>query len=251
MVDQPDDEDKTVNKVSSDTAADISVKNTVKQIGDTAAKTGETIQKIGSGANNAISAIKWLAISASLGFLCFIGWSAYKVVTAPAKAVGNAAESVSEATYAVINRLEVPALSAKTLNRHAEASFNILSSLTPKTPDGVNERAFWASNLKGHDNRVCQLSLDFGAGTVPVLIAANNKAYETEKTLGSKKDRIMRIIIRAPQKDIGLKVRWDSDQDIWRIFWRKRNFDKPLEDKIAAARVIDILTASRKCSDKK
>jgi len=78
-------------------------------------------------------------------------------------------------------------------------------------PDTIKERMFWTAHFGGHENKVCQLSMSFGEAELPVFIAADNKGYATSKSLGSKNDRLMRILIRADGDDLALNTEWDND----------------------------------------
>lgn len=223
-----------------------------------AQKTVDHLGKVAEGASSAFSAVKWVAIAVSLGFIFAIGWTGYKLISAPAKAAANATESVTQAvksgvgsvtdgTSNVINRLRIPSSNQPLTNKLAETAFARLANMPPTPPDTLKARSYWAANLRGHEARVCQLSIDFGGGAVPILLAADNKAYARAKSLGSKNNRLMRIIIRAKGDDLPLRVEWDAESQNWIMKWRSTTVKKPLEDAVASERLHDILVGTEKC----
>lgn len=50
----------------------------------------------------------------------------------------------------------------------------------------------------------------FGGDPLPVILAADNKAHTASKSLGSDKDRLIRLMLRAPDDDIVMLVEWDE-----------------------------------------
>jgi len=225
-----------------------------RQAKDTVDSLSTTAETVGT----AFSAIKWTAIAVSLGFVFALGWLGYKIVSAPAKAAANATESVTEAvksgaenvsksTSNIIHRLTIPSSNQGRTNTLSETAFSRLNNMAATPPDSLKARTFWAANLKGHDNRVCQLTIDFGGGEIPVLLAADNKAYAKSKSLGSKNNRLIRIMIRTEGDDLPLRVEWDESAAAWIMKWRATTTKKPLEDSVAAARLSDILTAAKAC----
>ena len=218
----------------------------------------ENAGKITETFGNAISAVKWIAIAVTMGFIFSFGWLAYKTISAPVKAAANATESVTGAVKAgassvadgttnILHRLHIQSQNQKRTDKLAETAFKRLANLPEAAPESLAARAFWATNFPGHENRVCQLTLEFGAGDIPVLIAADNKAHASAKSLGSKKDRLMRIIIRADGDDMPLRVEWDDESQHWLMKWRATSMTKPLEDQVAAQRIHDILAATKSC----
>lgn len=225
-----------------------------KQAQDTLDNLGKTAEGVGS----AFNAVKWVAIAISLGFVFGIGWMGYKIISAPAKAAANATQAVTDAvkssagsvansTSDLINRLHIPSRNQAQTNALAETAFAKLNDMTSAPPETLKARTFWAANLRGHEGRVCQLSLDFGAGDVPILIAADNKTYAKSKSLGSKNNRLMRVIIRTQGDDLPLRVEWDEDASHWIMKWRSTTTKKPLEDDVAAERLHDILRGAQTC----
>jgi hypothetical protein len=228
-------------------------KPSAKDALSTAKNATETAKTLAETTGNAISAIKWVAIAVvAVAFFgtIFLG---YKLVSAPAKAVGNAAgavsdsvksgaSSVKEGTSEIINRLVIPAANQTLLDSASEAAFDVLNELPETLPEGMKERVFWKANFGGHENRVCTLFISFGGDPMPVVIAADNKAHLTAKSLGSDKDRLIRLMLRAPDDDIVMHVEWDETDRKWVSKWRATTVKKSLEDSIAAQRILDVLS---------
>ena len=219
----------------------------------------ESVTSVADTANNAFGAIKWIAIAVSLGLIIFVSSTIYKVVTAPARAVGNAAEavtdtvksgasSVKDSTSDIINRLVIAAPNQRAFDQAAEAAFKAVTTMPATPPDTMKTRVFWTANFGGHENKVCALSMTFGESDIPVFIAADNKDYATSKSLGSKKDRLMRILIRADGDDLALNTEWDNEASVWVMKWKANTIKKSLDDEDAAKRVLDVLgAAAREC----
>lgn len=229
-----------------------------------AQEAAEGVSKIADSANNAFSAIKWVAIAVVLLVFVGVGWTAYKVIAAPAKAVGNAVENVSssvknvgssvksgansvkDGTSEILNRLVIETTNQTLLNTQAETAFKTLSDMEPVVVEGMKNRVYRRANFPGHENKVCELSMTFGSIEIPVLIANDNKSYATSKSLGSKKDRKTRLVIRADGDDIPLNTQWDSDTQNWVMGWKRSTISKPLSDSEAEARVLAILDSAAK-----
>ena len=256
MTDTPPDD------TPSDQTAPDSEKPTLRKTAVNAAKHAhasvESAGKVTETFGTAISAIKWIAIAVTMGFLFGFGLLVYKLVSAPAKAAANATESVTDAVKSgtsavtqgasdVMGRLIIPSLKQAQTNKWAETAFANLNGMTPMPPESLTARAFWAANLAGHENRVCQLSINFGGGDIPIILASDNKAHASAKSLGSKNDRVIRIIIRAEGNDMPLRVEWNEASQNWVMKWRSTTVKKPLEDTVAAQRISDILSGTDKC----
>ena len=113
-------------------------------------------------------------------------------------------------------------------------------------PETIKERMFWTANFGGHENKICQLSMSFGGAELPVFIAADNKDYATSKSLGSKNDRLMRILIRADGDDLALNTEWDQVAGVWVMKWKSTTIKKTLDDADAEKRVLDVLANAAK-----
>jgi len=219
----------------------------------------ESVTSVADTANNAFGAIKWVAITICLGLVVFTGFTVYKLVTAPARAVGNAAEvvtdrvksgasTVKDGTSDIINRLTISPRNQKAVNGAAEAAFETVSNMAEVPPENIKERVFWTTHFGGHENKVCELSMSFGGNKLPVFIAADNKDYATSKSLGSKNNRLMRILIRADGDDLTLNTEWEHEAAVWVMKWRGTTIKKPLDDRDAEQRVLEVLgSAAREC----
>ena len=232
-------------------------KPTLMDRGKKAIETADRAATVAESANNAFGAVKWVAIAVVT--LTFVGgaYGVYKVVSAPAKAVGNAAGAVSESVKSgagkikdsgtdVMNRLDIPTANAAALNQAADAAFKALSTMAETAPDGMKDRLYRRTNFGGHENRVCKLDVDFGAGAIPVTLAADNEAYATAKALGSKDGRLIRMILTAGDEDIPLRAEWDAETQGWAMRWKATTLKKEVSDSLAEQRVMDVLSAAAK-----
>ena len=118
----------------------ISKKKKAAQLLGKANEARESVTTVADTANNAFGAIKWTAITICLGLVIFTGFSVYKLVTAPARAVGNAAEVVTDTVKSgastvkdgasdIIKRLVIPVSNQGQLNKAAEAAFAVVSNI--------------------------------------------------------------------------------------------------------------------------
>jgi Sec-independent protein translocase protein TatA len=221
----------------------------------TAKSTTDTAKTLVEGASNAISMVKWVAIAVVALVIFGSGYAIYKVVSAPAKAVGNASKAVSESvksgassvkenTNEMLNRLIITSSDQAALNRLSEESFKVLTERQQVLAESMKQRLYWRANLGGHENKVCEFSADFTSNIIPIVMAADNKDYATSKSLGSKKDRLMRIIIRAEGDDIPINVEWDDEASHWVSKWKATTVKIPMEEALAEQRVLDILRQS-------
>lgn len=230
-------------------------KPTLMERGQKAMETADRAATVAESANNAFSAIKWTAIA--IVTLTFVGggYGIYKAVSAPAKAVGDAAGAVTESVKSgagkikdssaeMMNRLDIPTTNAAALNQAADAAFEALSTMAITEPEGVKDRLYRRTNFGGHEGRVCKLEVDFGAGPIPVTLAADNEAYATAKALGSKDDRLIRMILTAGDDDIPLRTEWNPETQSWIMRWKATTLKKEMSDTIAEQRIMDVLGAA-------
>ena len=234
-------------------------KPTLMDRGKKAMETADRAGTIAESANNAFGAIKWVAIAVVTLTLAGGAYGVYKVVSAPAKAVGNAAGAVSdtvrtgtdkikESGSEVLNRLDIPATNQTALNRAAEAAFKALTSMVATEPEGMKDRIYRRTNFGGHENRICKIDVDTGTVSLPVTLAANNDSYATAKALGSKDNRLIRIILTAGDDDVALRTEWDSEAQNWAMRWKATTIKKEVSDAVADQRIMDVLrAASRNC----
>lgn len=232
-------------------------KPTMVDRGKKAIEAADRAATVAESANNAFGAIKWVAIAVVT--LTFVGgaYGAYKVVSAPAKAVGNAAGAVTESVKTgadkikesgagVINRLDIPTANQAALNRAAEAAFTALTAMAATEPDGMKDRIYRRTNFGGHENRVCKIDVNTGTVSIPVTLAADNEAYATSKALGSKDNRLIRIILTAGDDFVPLRTEWDSETQNWIMRWKATTIKKEVSDTVAEERIMDVLGAAAK-----
>ena len=235
------------------------VKPTLVDRGKKAAAIAERTAAAADGASNAISAIKWTAIAIVALTFAGAGYGIYQVVSAPAKMVGSAAGAVSDGVKSgaskikdgsagVINRLDISVPDRASFNAASKAAFEALQTMEPTQPAGVKDRMTRAKNFAGNEGRVCNFSVDLGAGALPVTIAADNKAHATAKALGSQNDRLIRFVIAAPDDNIAMRVQWDNEAKLWAPAWPTTTIKKPVTDDIAASGALKVLNkAGREC----
>jgi len=193
-------------------------------------------------------AIKWLVIAFIACLITFGVWKAWSIATAPARVVGDAAGSVKASVSDVMNRLDVPIKNKRRFNTTAEKAFVALNTMEISDPDGLKARTFRLTHLKGAEDKVCRVTYDFGAGAVPVYVAADNKGHKAAKTVGAKADRLIRIVIVTPEETLGLNTEYDVETKNWDLAWRPSSMKKPYEDSWAQEPVMHILRdVSRKC----
>lgn len=191
-------------------------------------------------------ALKWICILL-VSLLVAVGIvKAWQVVTAPARVVSDAAGSVKSGASAVLSRLEVPITKQRRFDRAATHAFSVLNNLNETPAEGVKARGFRMANFRGAQDRVCELSFDFGAGAVPVFIAADNTAHEAAKSVASDADRLIRIVVVSPEQTLGLNAEYDETSGHWSLGWRTSSINKPHSDSWAEGPMIEILGRVRK-----
>lgn len=234
-------------------------KPTMMDRGKKAMETADRTATVVESASNAFSAIKWVAIAVVT--LTFVGgaYGAYKVISAPAKAAANAAGAVTESvktgagkikdgSAGVMNRLDIPTTNQAALNTASEAAFTALTTMAPTEPDGMKDRLYRRTNFGGHEGRICKLDVKTGTVTLPVTLATDNEAYATAKALGSNNNRLIRMVLTAGEDDVPLRAEWDEEAGAWAMKWKATTVKKPVEDDVAAQRVMDVLgAAAREC----
>jgi len=151
-------------------------------------------------------AVKWTMILL-VALLIAIGlFKAWQIATAPARVVSDATGTIKSGANAVLNRLDVPITKQRRFDKVASSAFKTLNTLNETPADGVKNRGFRMANFRGAEGRVCELSYDFGAGALPVFIAADNAAHEAAKAVASDADRLIRIVVVSPQDTMGLNL---------------------------------------------
>jgi len=226
--------------------------------GKKAAEMADKAATVAESTSNVFGAIKWVAIAVVTLTFAGGGYMIYKAVTVPAKAVGEAAGAVTESVKSgagklkegsgeVLGRLLIPVQNQAHFNTVSEAAFESLTTMAAPEPAGMKDRLFRAKNFSGHDGRICNLSVDFGNGDIPVTLAADNEGYATSKALGSKNDRLIRMLLTAGDDNIGVRAEWDGERDGWVMKWKPTTMKKPVEDTVVGERVLDVLVAAAGC----
>ena len=187
-------------------------------------------------------ALKWTLILCVVLIVAISIFKAWQVATAPARAVSGAAGSVKSSASAVINRLDVSISKQRRFDAAASKAFAVLNDMGETAPDGVKTRGFRLANFRGAQDRVCEMSYDFGSGPVPVFIAADNKAHEAAKAIASDADRLIRIVVVSPEETLGLNAEFDEDADKWGLKWRSTSINKPYPDSWAEGPMINIVS---------
>jgi len=186
-------------------------------------------------------AVKWTMILL-VALLGAVGaYKAWTVATAPARVVTDTAGSVKSGANAVLNRLDVPVSNQGRYNKLAAAAFSVLNDLDKTEPSDVKDRGFRMTNFRGAQNKICEMSYDFGAGDVPVFVAADNAAHAAAKSVASDADRLIRIVVVSPEETLGLKVIFDETSGNWGLSWRRRSLSKRHSDEWAEGPMTDIL----------
>jgi len=154
-------------------------------------------------------ALKWTMILLVCLVIAIGLYKAWQIATAPARVVENA--------FAHLNEL-------------------------PKTEaDNVKARGFRMTNLRGAESRVCEMTYNFGSGSVPIFLAADNKAHAAAKKIGSNADRLIRIVIVSPEETLGLNAIYEEDNKHWSLGWRPSSINKPYPDEWAETPISNIL----------
>jgi len=226
------------------------VKTGVKKAAATAEKAGAAIE----GAQNAFSAIKWVAISIVCLTILLLVWVGYKIFYKPVvavsdaagsvvEAVGDGAGAVKESASNMVNRLVITASDQRKLDRLAEAAFPVMNTMTDTKADGMRDRVFRRTNFGGSDNKICALSVNFGNGELPAFVGADNEAHATAKSLGSNDARLIRFVIMTEEDKIAFNTQWDEEAETWIMKWKKNTVKKEISDSVAEARIFDLLSA--------
>lgn len=194
--------------------------------------------------------LKWVVILLVCLVISAGAYKAWQVATAPARVVGDAAGTLKSSASAVMNRLEVSISKQRRFDRAATNAFAVLNALEETPPIGVKARGFRMANFRGAQDRVCEISYDFGVGTIPVFIAADNSAHEAAKAIASDADRLIRIVIVSPEETLGLNAEYDEAADKWTLYWRPSSLSKPYPDSWAAEPLLNILSRIPKACKK-
>ncbi|MGJ8558824.1 MAG: hypothetical protein ACSHX3_01170 [Litorimonas sp.] len=193
---------------------------------------------------------------AALLVIAAILFGVYRFVTAPVRVAQNTTQTITrtveETATAVLTRRHIEVREGRRFGRLADRAHAILISLPQTTPGTLGERAFRLAHLRGSDNKVCQFTMDFGAGSVPVWVAADNRDFETNRTMGGDSERQVRIVFETPDNILGVSVQYSAIVEApgWHLLWRRRDsLNKPLTDALMSERTINALVlVPERCS---
>lgn len=191
-------------------------------------------------------ALKWtviLLVALLVAVGCFKAW---QIATAPARVVSDAAGSMKSGANAVLNRLDVPITKQRRFDKAASTAFLVLNNLNETPAESVKARGYRMANFRGAQDRICEFTYDFGAGDVPVFVAADNAAHEAAKAVASDADRLIRIVVVSPEETLGLNAEFDEASGHWNLGWRTSSINKPHPDSWAEVPMIEILDRVQK-----
>lgn len=174
----------------------------------------------------------------------------YRVITAPVRVAQNTTESITrtveETATAVLTRRHIQVREGRRFGRLADRAHTILVALPQTKPATLGDRTFRLAHLRGSDSKVCRFTMDFGAGPVPVWVAADNRDFETNRELGGDGERQIRIVFHATDNILGLSAQYSADDAApgWALLWRRRDsVTKPMSDAVMSERAMNALAA--------
>lgn len=173
----------------------------------------------------------------------------YRVVTAPVRVAQNTTESITrtveETATAVLTQRHIKVREGRRIGRLADRAHAVLVALPQTKPATLRDRTFRLAHLRGSDSKVCRFDMDFGAGPVPVWVAADNRDYETNRELGGNGERQIRIVFQATENILGLSAQYTASETApgWALLWRRRDsLTKPVGDSVMSERAMNALT---------
>ena len=181
---------------------------------------------------------------AALLIVAAILFGVYRFVTAPVRVAqdttASITQSVDEVATQVLTVRHVKVAQGRRFARLSDAAHDTLVAFPASEPRDIAERAFRTANLRGSQNRVCNFTMDFGAGPVNVFAAADNDDFATNRAMGGEAERQVRLVFVTDSGALGLSAQYDANG--WQLLWRRRNAArKPLTDDTAARRALDAL----------
>jgi hypothetical protein len=186
---------------------------------------------------------------AALLIVAAILFGLYRFVTAPVRVAQNTTESITrtveETATAVLTQRHIKVREGQKFGRLADRAHKILVALPPTKPATLGDRAFRLAHLRGSDSKVCRFIMDFGAGPIPVWVAADNHDFETNRELGGEGERQIRIVFQAKQNILGLSAQYETQADApgWALLWRRRDsLTKPVSDSVMSERAMNALS---------
>lgn len=193
----------------------------------------------------------WLA---ALLLVAAILLGVYRFVTAPVRAAQDTTETITRAVEeratAVLTRRHIQVREGRRFSQLADQAHTVLVALPETAPASLSDRGFRLAHLRGSQNKVCQFAMDFGAGAIPVWVAADNADFEANRTLGGQAERQIRIVWETPNLILGVSVQYAAqytstdDAPHWELLWRRRDsLNKPLTDVTMSERTMNVLKA--------
>lgn len=193
-----------------------------------------------------IRAALWLVV---LLILVAVLFGIYHTLTAPVRLAQNTTQSITrtfeETATAVLTRRRIEVREGRRFGRLADRGHEILVALPQTKPATLKDRSFRLAHLRGSDSKVCQFTMDFGAGPVPVWVAADNRDFETNRELGGNAERQIRIVFQTRDNILGLSAQYAGEGDApgWALLWRRRDsLTKPVDDAVMSERAMNALT---------
>lgn len=188
----------------------------------------------------------WLA---GLLIVVAILFGVYRFVTTPVRVAQNTTQNITrtveETATAVLTRRHIQVREGRRFGRLADRGHQILVSLPQTKPATLTERTFRLAHLRGSDSKVCRFTMDFGAGPIPVWVAADNRDFETNRELGGNAERQIRIVFQTRDNILGLSAQYARNGDTpgWALLWRRRDsLTKPVSDIVMSERAMNALT---------
>lgn len=186
---------------------------------------------------------------AALLIVTAILFGVYRFVTTPVRVAQNTTQTITrtveETATAVLTRRHIEVREGRRFGRLADRAHATLVALPQTKPPTIRERSFRLAHLRGSDSKVCQFTMDFGAGPIPVWVAADNRDYETNRELGGEGERQIRIVFQTRDNILGLSAQYAGDGDApgWALLWRRRDsLTKPVSDIVMSERAMNALT---------
>lgn len=180
----------------------------------------------------------------------------YRFVTAPVRVAQdttqNITRTVEETATAVLTHRHIKVRTGRRFGQLADATHAALIALPQTKPATLKERSFRLAHLRGSDSKVCRFTMDFGAGEIPVWLAADNHDFETNREMGGEAERQIRIVFQTRDNILGVSAQYDARGDApgWALLWRRRDsLTKPIDDATIGERVMNTLSrAVEECS---
>lgn len=186
---------------------------------------------------------------AALLIVVAVLFGVYRFVTAPVRVAQNTTQTITrtveETATAVLTRRHIEVREGRRFGRLADRAHEILVALPQTKPATMRERTFRLAHLRGSDSKVCRFTMDFGAGLVPVWVAADIRDFETNRELGGIGERQIRIVFETTENILGLSVQYADSGDApgWALLWRRRDsLTKPVSDIVMSERAMNALT---------